>query len=174
MHLRAYFNITVLAGFILLYTQASAIAQGTENQKTKKHKTGSIYGSWGYNEEWYTRSTIHIKQNAIGDNYDLVHVKADDHKGWDNGILNKALTIPQYNYRLGYYFNEKQDLAIELNFDHTKYVVNDGEDVHLVGTHAGVHTDQHLIFSQQTGFYYYLNNGANFFLFNIVKRIGLY
>jgi opacity protein-like surface antigen len=181
MHLRAYFNITVLAALLLLSAQTSAIAQDTGNKKLNlsagrhgKHKTGSIYGSWGYNEEWYTKSTIHIKQNAIGDNYDLEHVKANDHKGWDNGILNKALTIPQYNYRLGYYFNDKQDLALELNFDHTKYVVIDGEDVHIVGVHSGVHVDQHLIFSQQNGFYYYLNNGANFFLFNIVKRLGLY
>lgn len=143
-------------------------------KKDKKHRTGSIYGSWGYNTEWYTRSTVHVQQNSIGDNYELIHVKAKDHRGWDEGLLHKAFTIPQYNYRLGYYFNEKQDLAIELNFDHTKYIIADGQDVHLRGTHNGVHTDETINFSQQNGFYYYLNNGANFFLFNIVKRIGLY
>jgi len=30
------------------------------------------------------------------------------------------------------------------------------------------------MFSEKNGFYYYLNNGANFFLVNIVKRLGLY
>ena len=143
-------------------------------QHEKRHKTGSIYFSWGYNQEWYTKSTVHVKQETLGSDYELVKVRARDHKGWDNGVFNKALTIPQYNYRLGYYFNEKQDLAIELNFDHTKYLIADGQKMRLKGTVNGVRKDEDILFSEQNGFYYYLNNGANFFLFNIVKRIGLH
>jgi len=163
-------NTLILVIGFLLFSATSF------SKETKKHKqrNRSFYGSWGYNEEWFTNSTIHISQPGLGNDYDMVHVKAADHRGWNNGLFNEALTIPQYNYRLGCYFNENQDLAIELNFDHTKYVVNDGEDVHITGTINHAPVNEHVIFSQQNGFYYYLNNGANFFLFNLVKRLGLY
>src|ERR1700689_4898024 len=122
MKTKIIFTLILLTGFLLFDT-----ASFSQEIKKQKHRTRSFYGSWGYNEEWYTRSTIHIKQPGLGNDYNLEHVRAEDHEGWNNGIFNKALTIPQYNYRLGCYFNQDQDLAIELNFDHTKYVVNDGE-----------------------------------------------
>ena len=120
---------------LLILMQICATAQ-TET-KTKKHKNGSFYFSWGYNEEWYTSSTVHIEQDALGNNYDMEHMRAQDHKGWDNGILNKALTIPQYNYRLGWYFNERQDLGFEFNFDHTKYLLSDGQYMQISDVFAG-------------------------------------
>jgi hypothetical protein len=145
-----------------------------QDTKTKKHhRTRSYWGSWGYNEEVYTKSTVNVNQPSLGNNYDLVHVTARDHEGWDEGVFHKALTIPQYNYRLGCYFNDKQDLGIELNFDHTKYLINDGMK-HVTGTLNHRHVDTMINMSASTGFYYYLNNGANFFLINIVKRLGLY
>lgn len=163
----------VFVAIAVLFSYATSVAQA---KKEHKKKTGSIYFSWGYNMEWYTNSTVEIKQNEIGNNYKLIHVKGHDHRGWDEsgGIFNKALTIPQYNYRLGYYFNEKQDLAFEINFDHTKYIIGDGQTVHLKGTLNNSAVDTNIVFSEGNGFYYYLNNGANFLLFNIVKRYGLY
>ena len=142
----------------------------------KKHKIKSLYFSWGYNEEWYTNSTVHVEQDAIGNYYKLMNVDGHDHKGWDEKglIFNKALTIPQYNYRLGFYINEKQDLAIELNFDHTKYIIANNQTIRLKGTLAGKAVDTNIVFSEANGDYYFLNNGANFFLFNIVKRWGVY
>ncbi len=143
---------------------------------SKKHKIKSLYFSWGYNEEWYTNSTIHVDQNAIGNYYKLLNAEAHDHKGWDEKglIFNKALTIPQYNYRLGFYINEKQDLAIELNFDHTKYIIANEQTIRLKGTLNNRAVDTNIVFSEANGNYYFLNNGANFFLFNLVKRWGLY
>jgi hypothetical protein len=164
-------NILVNISCFLLLIFCNAEA----NAKSAKHKrTGSIYFSWGYNNEWYTNSTVSITQNSLGNNYQLLHVYAHDHPGWDEGILNKALTIPQYNYRLGYYFNEKQDIGIEGNFDHTKYLIGDGQTIHMVGMFNDTHVDQPLFFSQAQGFYYFLNNGANFLLFNFVKKYQLY
>jgi len=143
--------------------------------KQKKQRTGSIYGSWGYNTEWYTRSTVHIKQGELKNDYQLEKVNGHDHRGWDEkSIFRQPITIPQYNYRLGYYFNKKQDLAIELNFDHTKYIIQDNQAIRMKGTFGGRTVDTSILFSQANGSYYFLNNGANFFLFNIVKRIGLY
>ena len=145
-------------------------------QTEKKHKNHSLYFSWGYNQEWYTNSTVHIQQDEQGNYYKMMNVEGHDHKGWDEngGIFHKALTIPQYNYRLGYYFNEKQDLAIELNFDHTKYIIADGQTIRIKGTYNHRPVDSNVVFAESNGDYYYLNNGANFFLINIVKRIGLH
>ena len=173
------FTITKLSIFscaLCFFLTNVASAQTTDIKPKKKYKprTGSIYFSWGYNEEWYTRSTVHISQPELDNNYDLVQVKAQDHRGWDHHLLNEALSIPQYNYRLGYYFNQKQDLGFEINFDHTKYLIIDGENVQFKGTIKGQPINEQITFSQANGFYYYLNNGANFLLFNIVKRVGLY
>jgi len=172
MQSKNIFSNVLLILFLLLFTHAGVNAQDAKPKK--KHKVGAVYFSWGYNEEWYTTSTVHIQQDALGNSYDLVQVKATDHKGWDDGIFNKALTIPQYNYRLGYYFNKKQDLGIELNFDHTKYLIADGQTIQLNGKLANTPVSESIVFSQANGFYYYLNNGANFFLFNFVRRLGLY
>ncbi len=170
------FSIRGIFMFLFLGLFLSLSVSGKEGHKPKKKRTGSIYFSWGYNQEWYTNSTIEVQQNAIGNYYKLTKVEGHDHKGWDEdgGIFHKALTIPQYNYRLGYYFNERQDIGIEINFDHTKYIVTDGQTVHLKGTYHGRPTDTNMVFSEATGSYYYLNNGANFLLINLVKRRGLY
>ncbi len=146
----------------------------TAKDAAKKKRIGSIYASWGYNTEWYTPSTVKIKQPSLGNDYQMVKVDAHDHRGWDEGLLHMDFTIPQYNYRLGYYFNDKQDLAFEINFDHTKYIITDNQSVHIKGTMNNAPVDQHITFSEANGFYYFLNNGANFLLFNLVKRVGLY
>ena len=90
----------VCAAF-LLSIEGFAQTLKKESKKEKK-KTGSVYFSWGYNEETYTRSTLHVDQSGMGNDYDMIHVQARDHQGWNDGVLHKALTIPQYNYRLGY------------------------------------------------------------------------
>ena len=170
----------VSLSFVLLFISTFSFGQTDTKEidasklKEKKHRTGSMYLSWGYNTEWYSPSTVHVDQPSLGNSYDMVSVNAHDHRGWDEGLFSKDLTIPQYNYRLGYYFNEKQDMAIELNFDHTKYLIVDNQLVHIRGTINGAAVDSNIVFSNKNGFYYFLNNGANFFLFNFVKRWGLY
>ena len=176
MPIRNLYKGFIFSTIICFLFIATAVAQPKEQQgaKKKKGRTGSIYFSWGYNTEWYTRSTVHISQPSAGNSYDLEHVSAHDHKGWDNGLLHEPISIPQYNYRLGYYFNKRQDLAVEINFDHTKYIITDDQYIQFKGAMDHTAVDQKLLFSQNTGFYYYLNNGANFLLFNLVKRVGLY
>ncbi|WP_315820895.1 hypothetical protein [Paraflavitalea speifideaquila] len=64
-------------------------------------KNGSFYISWGYNTEWYTRSTVHIKQPSLGNDYKLVRVKGHDRPGWDDGLFSKPMTIPSTITALG-------------------------------------------------------------------------
>lgn len=131
---------------------------------------GEYYFSWGYNTESYTHSTIKISQRSLGNKYSFINIKGHDHRGWDEGLFSKALTIPQYNYRIGYLFNDRNNLGIEINFDHTKFIMTDGQVARIRGSFNGKNIDSSVIFSGDNGFYYYLNNGANFLLFNLVKR----
>ncbi|HVU97413.1 MAG TPA: hypothetical protein VHE34_19430 [Puia sp.] len=138
-------------------------------EKKKKKFIKEVYASWGYNGEWYTHSTIHVSQPKLGNDYNFVHVKAHDHPGWNEGLFSKALSIPQYNYRLGFLLDEERGWGFEINFDHTKYIFAD-QNVKLKGTLNGRPADTTIAFNQANGFYYYLNNGANFLLFNVTKK----
>jgi hypothetical protein len=140
-------------------------------QPKHSNRKGEFYFSWGYNKEWYTRSNVHIEQPELGNKYTFRSIRAHDNPGWDKGIFDRAMTIPQYNYRIGYFF--KNDLAIEINFDHTKYII-DRQPAHRKGTMDNKPIDETIDWAEENGFWYYLNNGANFLLFNIVKRWDLY
>lgn len=146
----------------------------SQAQQKAKERKGEFYFSWGYNKEWYTHSTVKVNQPGLNSNYQLNDVHSHDHIGWDEGLLSIPISIPQYNYRLGYFFNRKKGLAFEINFDHTKHIITDGQPVRITGTLNGRQVDSSINFSEANGFYYYLNNGANFLLFNIVKRWNWY
>lgn len=140
----------------------------------KKERKGEFYISWGYNKEYYTNSNVTINQPDLKNNFTFKNTLLVDHPGWDEGILNKALSIPQYNYRFGYFLDKNKDLAIEINFDHTKALFKDNQLIQMTGTFNGSMIDSSFIFTKSgqgtAENYYYLNNGANFLLFNIVKR----
>ena len=138
-------------------------------QKTKERK-GEFYFSWGYNKEWYTRSDVKVSQPSLNNQYTLKSVRSHDHPGWDEGLFSQPISIPQYNYRFGYFFNKKKGLAFEINFDHTKHIIQDEQQVKITGILNKRQVDTTVNFSEANGFYYFLNNGANFLLFNIVKR----
>ncbi len=74
-----------------------------------------------------------MSQPALGNSFTFANVYGHDHKGWDEQFFTKALTIPQYNYRLGYIFNKKKGLGFEINFDHTKWLFGDEQWVHVKG-----------------------------------------
>jgi hypothetical protein len=170
MKISDIFRSLLVTGTLSLVAGFTVSAQNA----TRPKKHGSVYFSWGYNTAWYTKSTVGIKQASLGNDYEMVKVNGHDNKGWNYRLLKQELTIPQYNYRLGYYFNSKQDLAIEINFDHVKYIIEDNQQVRLNGKLNNLPVDQNITFSRQNGFFYYLNNGANFLLFNLVKRKNLY
>jgi hypothetical protein len=143
-------------------------------QKKGIERKGEFYFSWGYNKEWYTRSNVMIDQPALGTSYTLHNVYSHDRPGWDEGLFSMPISVPQYNYRLGYFFNRKKGWGFEINFDHTKHIIQDGQAIRVSGMMNGKKMDSSIHFSESNGFYYYLNNGANFLLFNIVKRWNSY
>jgi len=162
--LRHHYTAIVSAALLLPF-----FSLGQTAPKKKKHFIKEVYFSWGYNKEWYTSSNVHVSQPHLGNDYTFTHIKGHDHPGWDEGLFSKALSIPQYNYRLGFLIDEERGLGFEINFDHTKFIFAD-QNAHIKGTLDGRPVDSTVAFNQANGFYYYLNNGANFLLFNIVKH----
>jgi len=129
----------------------SIVLQGQENEFIKSKKVtnkGKFFTYWGWNWASYTNSDIHFK----GNNYDftLSKVKAQDRqtKFSFNDYFNPGrITIPQTNYRIGYFF--KENYTISLGVDHMKYVMISNQDVTINGdinigndTYDGNYTDE--------------------------------
>jgi hypothetical protein len=127
------------------------------------------YVSWGYNTESYSDTDLRFRQPALGNDFTLRGATLHDHRSWD--FWNHAVTIPQYSIRVGRFI--RRNTAIELNFDHAKAILASDQDVHVTGMLAGTPTDEVV----PTGDFvqdYRLNNGANFFLLNLVQRFPLH
>jgi hypothetical protein len=162
----------VLGLLAILAFTITSIAQKSDS--TTHHKfvhNGRFYGSWGYNSEWYTHSNISVNQPGMQNNYTFENLRAHDRVGWNN-LFHVQPTIPQYNYRIGYFFDEKQLWGIEINFDHTKYVVTQGSLAIVDGTYKGHKVDTAVQINSNTLFWQ-LNNGANWFLVNIVRKFPI-
>lgn len=131
---------------------------------------GSLYLTWGYNREWYTRSTIRFR-NTTTDNYDFTFINAKAHDRPDLHDFYKLdnLTVPQYDLNVGYFFNDKHDLGIELSWDHLKYIVTDNQVIHVQGQIRGHQIDKDTLVTPD---FVHLQhtNGNNYLMLNLVKR----
>lgn len=157
---------------VFLFSYSFAREKCNCPQQFEKGK-GTFYVGGGYNLDKFSRSTIHFK-NQNGDNYDfkLNKVKAIDRDGL-NELFNQDITIPQYSFRIGYFFNNKRDLGIEINYDHVKYVVVQNQRVHLTGTIHGEYYDMDTTLTP--GFVMFEHtNGANYCMLNLIKRHNLF
>jgi hypothetical protein len=139
-----------------------------ESPKKQKRFTG-MYVQWGYNLEAYTRSTIHFKMGN-GDNFTLHKARAHDSNDFDAILENPLeISIPQYNYRIGFYLNATRTKAVEINFDHTKYIVSDGQTVRVTGTIGGVQVDGDSVLDAKRFLHLEHTDGANWLHLNYVK-----
>lgn len=148
-----------------------------QNPVVKPKNKGVFYISWGYNRESYSKSDIRFK-NTRTDNYDFVMEDAEAHEkpGFNNGFqdfFDKDLTIPQYNFHIGYMFNNKRNLGIELSWDHLKYIVNDNVTAHLKGQIRGNEIDKDT-FVTPDFIHLQHTNGNNYLMLNIVKTHPLW
>ena len=95
-------------------------------------RKGQFFASWGWNRGSYTKSDINFKGNDF--DFTIYEVKADD-KPNPFGIKFLSpgdLTLPQTNYRLGYFIKDNYNIII--GADHMKYVMRNGQDVKIDGT----------------------------------------
>jgi hypothetical protein len=100
-------------------------------EKYTAHNKGKFYLYWGGNREKYSKSDITFK----GDNYNftLENVEAHDKpKGWHVDYINPVnMTIPQTNFRLGYFITDKYNISVGV--DHMKYVMYQDKAVNYSG-----------------------------------------
>ena len=158
----------IFASFLLLISMLYSQAQ----QKDKL--INGMYLQWGYNTEWYTPSTIHFTMSN-GDNFTLHKAKAKDKPDLDQVYKNPGdISIPQYNYRIGFYINKNLTKAIEVNFDHIKYVVTDGQTVNVTGVINGINVNGDSILNPATFLHLEHTDGGNLLHINYVQQKTLF
>jgi hypothetical protein len=180
------FNMRQTILMLIFFGMAFSLSAQTDDlnplKAPEKNKKSQWYITWGYTRAAYSRSTIHFKDESqklheytgkqANYNFTIYDVKASDQADFDKlpDVIN--ITIPQYVCRVGYSFNEKW--GIELNYDHTKYVVNDWQiariegqiDDHLVDGDTLLDPDRFLHFEH--------TDGANFLMLNAVRNFKFY
>lgn len=168
----------LLSAILLILSVGSLSAQNYSKDKQSR----KVYFGWGYTRAWYSKSTIHFVNNSTtGSNvatkatsYDFVihDVTAHDRPDFDKlkDVIN--ITIPQFVGRLGYSLNSKW--AVEINYDHAKYVVDDFQKVHVTGRFNNDWVDTDTILDPYNFLHFEHTDGANFWLFNAVRKFNVF
>ena len=116
-------------------------------------RKGKLFFYWGYNFSWYTKSNIRF----TGSDYDftIYDVKGTDKpdKKFTTYINPKLFTVPQHNWRIGYYLNDWHSISI--GNDHMKYVMPK-QKVRMTGTissgeNAGIYDNEIIIVGENSG-----------------------
>lgn len=129
---------------LLLLCTFHLLSQGQKN---------TLYAYWGWNGAHYSKSDLHFKGNDY--NFTLFKVKASDRQTkfkLDPYFHPKRLTIPQYNFRIGYFLSDQWDLSFGI--DHMKYVMQSDQSVSIEGS-----------ISDTSSAYYGQYNGESFTIF---------
>jgi hypothetical protein len=166
---------------LLLFASAKHYSQTELLPEIKRPAKHNYYLMWGYNREAYTTSTIHFQNkgnlndiNEYGP-YDFIieDAKAHDKPDFDQlgDVVN--ITIPQYSFRIGMWLNNKNDEGFELNYDHAKYVVTEGQTVRIRGTINGIAVDKDSVLENKY-FHFEHTDGANFWQIDYMKRTKIY
>ncbi len=160
-------KVNIVLFFVLILNCQNLFAQ------PKKIAIKGMYFQWGYNIETYTKSNIHFNMSN-GNEFTLHNVKAKDKPDFDAIYKHPFdITIPQYNYRIGFYLNNKKTKAIEINFDHTKYVVTDWQTVKVTGFIDQKKVDEFRVLDPKKFLHFEHTDGANWFHFNYVYQIDV-
>ena len=117
--------------FICISLNSFAQNDTIKKERYTDHNKGKFAISWGGNREKYTDSDIHFK----GDDYNFMIQSADAHdkpKGWHVDYITPGrMTIPQTNFKLGYFFTDKYSVSIGV--DHMKYVMTQNQTANVTG-----------------------------------------
>lgn len=126
------FNIVSII-VLFNFSQVIFAQETTTPEKYTSHNKGKFYVFWGGNRDSFSKSDINFK----GADYDFTiqNVIADDKpKGWHIDYINPGrMTIPQTNFRLGYFINDHYNISIGL--DHMKYVMRQNQIANISGNY---------------------------------------
>jgi len=170
--------------FLVFISFSESFAQNDsiKPKNTYHYKTKKFYVSWGYTRAIYSKSTIQFKDysnkyhDVTGRNnyYDfkVYNVTASDRPDFNQIKDLVNVTVPQFVARVGYKINEKW--GVELNYDHTKYIVDDYQKVRVAGQINNNWFDNDTILDPKTFLHFEHSDGANFFMANAVRKFILY
>ena len=157
---------------MLLGFSLNTFAQEEINaQKYTAHNKGKFFVSWGGNRESYSKSDVTFKGKDY--NFTIDNMTAHDKpKGWHLDYINPVkMTIPQTNFRLGYFINDHYSVAIGV--DHMKYVMTQNQTANVTGTinlpiadagnlKNGIYNNTPVNFTDETFLTYEHTDGLNY------------
>ncbi|MFH6970981.1 hypothetical protein [Flavobacterium petrolei] len=136
------------AFLIILFTNNTIAQEVTEIQtKYTTHNKGKFFISWGGNRDSYSKSDITFRGKDY--NFTLENVPAHDKpKGWHVDYINPSrMTIPQTNFRMGYFVSDHYSVAIGV--DHMKYVMSQNKAVNINGYYPNPGSYDELLVNNQ-------------------------
>ena len=126
------FEMKKLAVLAVLFLGFS-FGYGQEEKQKKEPLTqkGQMFVFWGWNRAGFTNSDIRFKGN--GYDFTLENVVVHDRTSpLSLDYINPGtISIPQFNFRLGYFI--KDNLALVIAQDHMKYVMDQDQTVGFKG-----------------------------------------
>jgi hypothetical protein len=127
-------NIFLFTAFITFFYSNTISAQEEIKIQDKytAHNKGKFFVSWGGNRESYTKSDVNFRGKDY--NFTVENMVAHDKpKGWHVDYINPVrMTIPQTNFRMGYFINDHYSIA--LGVDHMKYVMTQNQTANVTGS----------------------------------------
>lgn len=163
--------ITAAFVAILFANNLNAQEEIKVQDKYTAHNKGKFFISWGGNRDSYTKSDVTFK--GEGYNFTVENMAAHDKpKGWHIDYINPSrMTIPQTNFRLGYFFSDHYSVTIGV--DHMKYVMTQNQTANVTGeinlpltdagaVHNGVYDNTAVDFSDGTFLKFEHTDGLNY------------
>lgn len=116
---------------LLLFTTTVSFSQ-VQDSHGQDGRKGTISFYWGWNRGWFSNSDITFS----GADYDFTlndAAAADRQSNFELSTYFNPVkaTIPQYNFRIGYYISD--NYSISIGFDHMKYVLRQNQVVKISG-----------------------------------------
>ena len=157
------------ASVILLLITTFSFAQTTESASKDTRWFKGMYLQYGYSRYAFSKSDLHFS-NGNQYNFTVHKAVAHDRNNFD-GLLHQPwqFTIPQYNYRIGFYLNKAKTASVEINYDHAKYVVDDYQRLEVSGNIGSRKMDVDTLIDPQAFMHLEHTNGANFYQVNYVR-----
>jgi hypothetical protein len=112
-------------------TMLSGLLHGGNPGKPESRK-GITYFYWGWNRSFFSPSDIRFSGNTY--DFTLYNVIATDRKSdfeFRTHLHPKRITIPQFNFRIGYYLNDTWEISFGM--DHMKYVMKQFQTTKISG-----------------------------------------
>src|ERR1044071_2578347 len=132
----------------------------------------TVYLTWGYHRDAYSRSTIHFKDSQT-DSYDFRFYDAKARDQVDiSHFFKTPLTVPQYVLNIGVIFKQRKGWGVEFSWDHLKYVVRDNQVMHMNGMIRENLYDKDTLVTRDFVHFEH-TNGNNYMMVSAVRQLRL-